>query len=317
MTNKLKIIDYVMGTGKTRFILNKLATDVSKRFIYVAPILSEIESRAKDELAGVAVGVPSDKNSTKGADMLEMLEQGINVACTHSLLQSLTTKHIDLIKEWDYVLVIDEVVDFISAFNQYTKDSISDLFDDGKLIADEDNKGKISMNWDVREHNHFGALKNMCDTGMIYSSKRPSDMLNIQIPPSVLSAACEVYVLTYMYEASTMCKFMEIHNFTYEKMIYPELVQLERTIKQNIKALINIIDIRAVDTLFNRQKNTTFSQSWYVKVGKNKEVVQLENKAITIKMLDKIDNYLSNNTEKGRCDCTTKVQISEIKTKGE
>lgn len=102
-------------------------------------------------------------------------------------------------------MIIDEVVDFIKAFEKYNDDEINDLFDEGKMFSDEENNGKISMTWDVREHNHFAQLKAMCDVGMLYSSKYPSNMLNIQIPPSVIEASKEVYLLTYICTRQALC----------------------------------------------------------------------------------------------------------------
>ena len=152
------------------------------------------------------------------------------------------------------------------------------------MFSDEKSNGKISMTWDVREHNHFAQLKAMCDVGMLYSSKYPSNMLNIQIPPSVIEASREVYLLTYTYETSTMCKFMQMHGFTYTKEKIPDLEEREKEKKAQIKSLLNIINLQAVDSLFKRQKDTWFSQSWYGSKGKT------PNKENTLLMFKKIDN---------------------------
>lgn len=291
MTKEIKVIDYVMGTGKSTYLLKKLQQDSSIRYIYVAPLSSEVEDRAKDELAATEVNIPSDKEGLKSEDMLQLLKAGKNIACTHELFKRLTEEHIKYITHWGYTMIIDEVVDFIKAFEKYNDDEINDLFDEGKMFSDEKNNGKISMTWGVREHNHFAQLKAMCDVGMLYSSKYPSNMLNIQIPPSVIEASREVYLLTYMYETSTMCKFMQMHGFTYTKEKIPDLEEREKEKKAQIKSLLNIINLQAVDSLFKRQKDTWFSQSWYGSKGKT------PNKENTLLMFKKIDNYLSNNPE--------------------
>ena len=291
MTKEIKVIDYVMGTGKSTYLLKKLQKDSSIRYIYVAPLSSEVEDRAKDELAATEVNIPSDKEGLKSEDMLHLLKAGKNIACTHELFKRLTEEHIKYITHWGYTMIIDEVVDFIKAFEKYNDDEINDLFDEGKMFSDEENNGKISMTWDVREHNHFAQLKAMCDVGMLYSSKYPSNMLNIQIPPSVIEASKEVYLLTYMYETSTMCKFMQMHGFTYTKEKILDLEEREKGKKAQIKSLLNIINLQAVDSLFKRQKDTWFSQSWYGSKGKT------PNKENTLLMFKKIDNYLSNNPE--------------------
>lgn len=289
MTKEIKVVDYMMGTGKSTYILDMLATSPSTRFIYIAPLLTEIEERAKDSLSSVEIRVPSDDEGSKTDSMLELLRDGHNIACTHSLFTNMTQDHFDSISYWKYTLVIDEVVDFISPYGKYGEDDVNDLFDKGELESDENNKGMVSMNWKVRERNHFSKLMNMCKAEMIYSSKSPANMLNIQIPPKMIEAAKEVYVLTYMYEASTMKKFMEMHNFIHTKEIIQELSLKQVVKKQQAKELLNIVSIKAVDEMFKRQKDTWFSQTWYI---------DATNKTKIKTALKKLDNYLVNNSEK-------------------
>lgn len=80
MTKEIKVIDYVMGTGKSTYLLKKLQKDSSIRYIYVAPLSSEVEDRAKDELAATEVNIPSDKEGLKSEDMLHLLKAGKNIA---------------------------------------------------------------------------------------------------------------------------------------------------------------------------------------------------------------------------------------------
>jgi len=307
MTKEIKVVDYMMGTGKTNYLLTKLASSPSTRFIYIAPLLTEIEERAKGALSGVEIKSPSNDEGLKIDSMLELLRAGSNIACTHALFVNLTQEHFDSIAYWKYTLVIDEVVDFISPFGKYNEDDVNDLFDKGELESDLNNKGVVNMNWNVREHNHYSKLMNMCKAGMIYSSKSPANMLNIQIPPRMIEAAHEVYVLTYMYESSTMKKFMEMHNFVHEKLSIPELNVQQQLKKEQAKKLLNIISIKAVDDMFKRQKNTWFSQTWFFDSA-NKPKIKLA--------LKKVDNYLANNPDK-RKDyffCTPKHTTSLLDT---
>jgi len=82
-----------------------------------------------------------------------------------------------------------------------------------------------------------------------------------------------------------------MHGFNYVKIKIPELDLREQVKKQEIKELLNIINLQAVDLMFKRQKETWFSQSWYGTTSKkpNKESVLL--------MFKKIDNYLGNNPQ--------------------
>lgn len=49
MTKEIKVIDYVMGTGKTKYIFEYMQANPHKKYIYVTPLLSEAEKRAVEQ----------------------------------------------------------------------------------------------------------------------------------------------------------------------------------------------------------------------------------------------------------------------------
>jgi len=262
MTDKIQVIDYLMGTGKTTYITKYMNTNQNKRFIYITPLLSEAV-KMQDNCSPILMKTPSDSETSKSENFLELLEQGTNISTTHSLFKMLREHHFKLIKSWKYTIVIDETVDFIESYNDYKKADIRDLFERGDLTVDTEKNGKVSFHWDISKGNTYANLKDMCDAGLVYSTKGPHEMLNIQVPPRMLEVADDVIVMTYMYEASFMCKFMQMHKFRTEKLVIPELELASTQVKKKIKKNIEIVKLRALDTFSERFKIGAFSHSWW------------------------------------------------------
>lgn len=289
MTKEFKVIDYPMGTGKTRYIKDYMLDNLHKRYIYVTPLLSEAEKMAS-VLAALDMQSPDNEDGTKSEDFLLLLQEGSNISTTHSLFRSLRSQHLGLIKHWKYTVIIDETVDFIESYNEYSKDDIKDLLDRGDLTVDETNNGKVSMNWDVSEGNTYANLKGMCDAGLIYSTKLPAMMLNVQVPPKMLEEAEEVIVMTYLYESSFMHKFMQLHGFSYKKLSIPELDAELPSVRYKIKNNLKIVEVKALNALLGNQRETALSHSWWdTKLKKETQFVK--------SIFKTCSNWLINNQE--------------------
>jgi hypothetical protein len=288
VTQTIKVIDYIMGSGKTTYIFNLFNSTPDKRFIYVTPLLSEAAVRAVDESGMSCMETPSTTEGTKAQDLLRLLREGKSISTTHSLFISLTQEHIDLIRHWKYTVVIDETIDFIESYNKYSYDDVKDLFTRNDLKTVQERNGLVTMEWSVSPGNHYRDLKGLCDVGMLYSTKEPHTMLNIQVPPVMFEAADEVIVITYMFSTSVMNSFMQLHGYKVEYMVVPELIQSEKVIKKMIKDKLKIIEIKAVDKFFDSYRDTALSHSWWDKATKdgNAEI-----------MFKKLSNWFMNNKE--------------------
>lgn len=288
MTQVIKVIDYIMGARKSSYVFEMINNSPNKRFIYVTPLLSEAEERAVGESGASCMESPSDYNGTKAQDLLRLLREGRSISTTHSLFISLTQEHIELIRYWKYTVVIDETIDFIESYNKYTQDDVKDLFLRSDLKTTEDKNGLVTMDWSVSPGNHYSDLKGLCDVGMLYSTKEPHTMLNIQVPPVMFEAANEVIVVTYMFRTSAMNSFMLLHGYTVEFLDIPELKVNELNIKRMIKENLKLIEMKAVDKFFDSYRDTALSHSWWDKALKdgNAEV-----------LFKKISNWFVNNQE--------------------
>jgi len=273
MSKTINIIDYMMGTGKTRYITDFMINNAQDKYIYVTPLLFEAKNVMVSKCASISMQTPLDKdefNNTraKGDHLLELLEAGANISTTHQMFKSLNRKHIEQIEKQQYVIILDEVLDYIQPYEDYSTDDVKDLFTRGDLVADKDNLGKVSMNWDVSKGNHYKKLHDICDMGMLYSTTKPENLLNLQIPPVMLDAAKKVIVMTYMFNASSMAAFFKLHKYAINFLSIPELAQNEVRVKASLKHRLEFVDIKMADRIVSNFRNTSMSYSWWDKALK-------------------------------------------------
>ena len=123
MTKEIKVIDYVMGTGKTKYIFEYMQANPHKKYIYVTPLLSEAEMRAVEQCGSISMVSPvvDERGNTKSQHMLELLKEGLNISTTHTMFKNLRKQHLKQIEYWGYTLIIDETVDFIESYNDYNQ----------------------------------------------------------------------------------------------------------------------------------------------------------------------------------------------------
>lgn len=272
MKKTINVIDYMMGTGKTRYISRFMLENGQDKYLYVTPLLSE-SNKMTSKCARIEMKTPLDKDvngnpTGKGEHLLELLEAGANISTTHQMFKSLSRKHIEQIERQKYVIILDEVLDYIQPYEDYSKDDIKDLFDRGDLVADKDNLGKVSMMWDVSRGNHYKNLHDICEMGMLYSTIKPENLLNLQIPPVMLDAAKEVIIMTYMFNASSMAAFFKLHKYNTNFLVIPELSQKEKTVKESLRTRLEFIDIKGADKIISNFRDTSMSHSWWDKALK-------------------------------------------------
>lgn len=285
MADTIHILDYICGTGKSTWMLNKLKEISAPRFIYISCLLSEIEERVQDELAHLDVCIPSDDNGTKSEDVLCALKEGRNIAATHSLFLRFNNEAVKYMKEWNYILIIDEVLDFITPYRKYSSQDVKDLINLDQISVDEENKGRVHVNQEFE--GYYSELKDYSEKGLVYASTDGFMVFNLQIPPDVIKASKECYVLTYLYDSSEMQRFLTLHNIDYKHMDVEVLKQREIEIKNKLKTNINLISIKAADEVIRSlrsTRNSALSHNWWsTKKDKAEEY------------LKKVDNWLHNN----------------------
>lgn len=240
--NVVKIVDSMMGTSKSTNILKWMNDNPNKNYIFVSPLLSEVDNggRVHQELSNVTLEVPNDEVTTKSKSLLYMLERGDSIACTHSLYLSMTDAHFYQMSINDYTVIIDEEVNVIGGFDKYSKSDLQWLLENNNIeISPVDgmvswvgNREKIEPS-----HKYFEFIK-YCDSKSLYCTKRSDTMTVTQLPIKLFECAKEVIILTYMFKGNVLDCFLSLKGF--EVQPFTE-IKTEKVDKNKIRDLLNII----------------------------------------------------------------------------
>ena len=270
---KIEVLDAIMGSGKTEGIIRWMNSRPSERFLYVSPMLSEVEVRIPQACPSLAFQTPSASGyGTKAKHLLDLLVRGKNVAFTHALYTDLSGEHLEVIKQQGYILVIDEEIGFIEPYNgPFVDGDVALLNNHGFIQVDKAALGKViwtdSLNSDHKE-NSLTEISRLAKSGVLYATTSCSNMLVVQLPIELITAAKRVIVLTYMFKDSVMSCFMKLHKV--DVVTFTEVTGLlsERSILDRASKLVNFKRTTSITRLKSDTK-ATLTSTWYSKGATN------------------------------------------------
>lgn len=258
MSKIVEVLDGLMGSGKTTKILEWIDNNPNERFLFVSPLLSEVEEggRVTSSVNSVTFECPSvSEHETKSDHLFKLLENGVNIACTHSLYLAVKDEHLNLIEKMGYILIIDEEVNVVDVIDGYSRDDYRWLYENDKIVV-SDTDGMISWvcTTDVGEDNKYFKFKNLCDYQALYVTKRDSCMMVTHLPIKLMTASKRVIVLTYMFEGNMLHKFLQLKGVETAKF---SEVTLNEVNGDEIRSLINLLP------LDKKVSQLSLSSTWY------------------------------------------------------
>jgi hypothetical protein len=269
VANKIEVLDSIMGSGKSTSILEWCESQPDTPFLYVTPLLSESEVRVVEACVDSKFTAPSTVDfKTKGEHLLDLLNTGVNISITHALYSSLRKEHLNIIKENDYVLILDEEVSFIEPLGQgYTKDDFNYLLHLKQVRIDETGR----LHWldnNIGDTTKYSKFANMCRLGMIYQAKRDESMLVTQLPMDLILCAKRVILLTYLFKGSILESFLTIKGI--DVVPFTD-VSVQEVRKKDIAKLIEFVGDRQV----KEWSAERLSSSWYTNTATQKDLNKL------------------------------------------
>jgi len=278
------IIDTIMGAGKTSYIIEYmnrahvagLFNSSDRRFIYVTPLLDEVE-RVKEACPDLRFKDPKPIHGRKYYGLQALIEGRENIATTHELFKLLTQETREALLAANYTLVIDEVLTCCDLFDGLTKYDQDDLFDTGKVFVDAETR---RLRWNHGTHGNyvgkFSHVKHLCDNGnlAVYAEGSKSKRVLVwQFPTEFLECFDEVYVLTYLFEGSAMRSYLEAEGVSltlkavsgdrkrgYQLVAWDDCD--EQQIKANIRELVTIYEGKGNDIGIPKGREQPLSSSW-------------------------------------------------------
>lgn len=301
---EVKIVDDIMGKGKTTAMIqyiNKNANEES--FIFITPFLSEcerIKRECKNFQSPLNINDITGKKISKVADFKRLLKLNANIVATHALFFALDEECVELIKERDYILILDEVLDVV------TETSLSatelDIFKSLKLINQrkerngtvrfEITKDKNLLKKYAEHHKYADLVKNMIRNTI--DIHKVSTDINGKIkaaifiwlfPVDFLTAFKDVYILTFCFDGYPLKYYLDMHNIEQKKYSIKTAglddyanrlfllsedepdCEFQKKIKNNIK----IIDGTKINKIGDER--SAFSVGWVSKNFKDESIV--------------------------------------------
>lgn len=309
MNKEIKIIDAICGAGKTSYAIQKMINEEGL-YIYVTPYLSEIER----VIAATQGDFKQPNNRNDKGSKLESLKwlvaRGENIVCTHELFKLCDLEILALIKDMNYTLILDEVLNVINPIKISKKDihmlELSNTIHINKETGiikwlDDEYKGK------------FEELKHLSKNDNLFLFRNTFVFWTLH--HKAFESFQEIYILTYLFDGQIQRYYYDLHNFKYKKYSVVknnntyELIDYDKKVdnRERLKELINIYEDKGKSKLnSNYCKRTTdnmFSSTWLKTC--DDETIQLLNQNL-------FNYFKSNKTPISKIFWTT---IKDMKTK--
>lgn len=276
----ITIIDAIMGSGKTTHIINHIndtyrsdliaSLETGQRptkFLVITPLLSEVD-RLRSSCPKLDFRDPQPVEGRKLHHLEMLVREGRNIVSTHALFSLLTREIFDLLKQGNYVLIIDEVLDCVQIFNTLTKADKDLLFDRHLVYVHPETK---RLCWNMRDHaaysGRFSAIKDLCLNGNLVC--RDGAVLLWEFPTEFLECFSDIIVLTYMFHGSPMSAYLEAAGLQFDLKAIQDGALIdyaevdERALKARLRELITVYE-GPMNEIGNRQgKSNPLSSSWF------------------------------------------------------
>lgn len=297
---KIEVLDAVMGSGKTTGMIKWMLDNPQNKYLYVSPLLSEVEERIPVECCSLEFVSPNTiHHKSKSEHLLSLLKDGCNVSFTHSLFEGLSKEHLRLIEREGYILIIDEEIDFIDSYQgkDYRKEDIITLERSGHIRVNEDDLGRVEWTWkedEFEENSNYSKLKRMCDLGMLYCAKRDRGMIVLHLPVALVEASKRTIVITYLFKGSVMNKFMEMKGINVEPFTEVHLIKTDKQVKDEARGLINLIETQTTKKVGKYGSNNRMTARWYKDSATKDDLASIANAIRSVaRKFDKEDLFFT------------------------
>lgn len=259
----VRVIDAVMGAGKTTKMIEMIKdADLSQKFIYITPFLDEIE-RVQGAITNRKFEAPTNnvEGGRKLTSLKRLIEDGHDIAATHSLFEMADDELIELLEASNYTLILDEVMDVIDKAQVSPSDMRILL--DKEFIKIENNAIRWTASLVEYEGGRFDDIKLLAEAGNLYYHR--NKYLIWAFPPKVFAAFNKAIVLTYLFEAQVQRYYFDLYKIPYVKysLINNEIVPYDEK-ADNRDELYKLINLYQGDhNKHGENSPTAYSRGWF------------------------------------------------------
>ena len=295
MSKNIKVIDSIMGSGKSQYAIQHMNTDKESDFIYITPYLDEVK-RIKKNCPNRKFIEPKEDNEnnvfSKTKSLKLLLKEGIDITTTHALFKLVDEETEEILSAGNYTLILDEVMDVVQQI-PLTKADQTLLFDESKILRVDDLHnvilGEGAERYIEEGNGKFAELIHMAKLGRLF--KFQDIVILWEFPVNIFRYFKEVWILTYLFDGQIQKYFFDFYDVEYKKYtvikeneLY-KLIDYDHTINEERLNFLKT-KIAIYEGKLNNVGNikTSLSYTWYKNV-----------KTSVFDMLSKnVYNYLKN-----------------------
>ena len=296
----VKVIDMVMGSGKSSAAINYMNSATDEKFLYITPLSSEVERIIKNCSNKRFYTPDEEKFGTKLKSIKHLLSKGYNIASTHALFHYFDDEVIDICRNQDYTLVMDEVTDVVEPY-ELTKADYDTLME--KYLNWDKETGLLHWRDDASDYTgKFSQEKRLCEMGCL--GYYGGSIMVWLFPINVFNTFKKIYILTYMFSAQIQRYYYDFFKLPYSYVYvtgdnpsnYCFTDEHTKSIpKYDYRKLIHIIDNEKLNAIGDNK--TDLSKAWYQRNADN---------IVMDKLKSNLNNFFRNicNT-KSKCNLWT------------
>lgn len=246
----ITIIDGLCGSGKSTYMLNWVTEQPpSTKIIWVTPFLDEISrvlNHVNSSRKFVEFLEPEKVMGKKFDGFKRLVDNGVNIVCTHSIFGMLDQDTIQSIKLSGYVLIIDEALDVLEQRAVFKQDVEAML---EKKIISISPEGYVEWTGDAIGYSEEGDHSRHKDFIVKNRVKLYDNTLVKVFPIESLTAFKRVFILTFLWEGQWMKLWMDMHGVQYQMKSIDQdaqgnyiMIEYKKPNVNEIKPLVNIYE---------------------------------------------------------------------------
>lgn len=319
----IKVCDAIMGSGKSSAAISYMNARPDQKFIYITPYLEEAV-RIRESCPSLHFKEPSNKipefDFRKYKHTVELIKAGENITSTHNMFLRYSDDMIDMIREQEYTLIIDEAVEVLRP-SSITRSDMMLLESAGWVTKDGDIiKLLPSFEYEYGLASEIVALSKGNRLIDMPDTKKGNFYYYWLFSKDILTAFKDVFVLTYLFSAQTMKYYFDMTGIDYQTIgihrdesgyHFNDTPEYIPAYTQNLSEKIHIFENDKMNAVGNDQHALSFT--WFKKstdtVKKNKEMLKKN-------VYNFFINYHRDKPSKTRLWATYKTGEALLRSKG-
>ena len=261
----IRVCDSLMGSGKSQAAIRYVNEEIDKRFLYITPYLDEVD-RIVNSCTGREMTSPENLGSGKLQSLHSLLEEKKNVCCTHALFTMYDDTTVELLKQGNYHLIIDEILQSVNELS-LCGDDINILKNSGLIKVDPVTNEVIWLN---RKNKSFAfeEFRDCVQHGTVFV--QDDSAVFWSMPVKIFEAFNTVTILTYMFNSQVQKYYFDVAGIDVEYIyvknegggVYRFTDEVnEYMLPEELKEKIHIYNGKKVNSVGDDR--TALSMSWF------------------------------------------------------